>query len=109
MLREGGTIVRGVRRGLGHTPLDRPEFERLARPVIPECWPKKLPGSRISLHAARYDRLAPCHGIAKLARTWDAKLFIHQAAHYHLANSCRIFPQIADEICAFSRLQNGRK
>ena len=66
MLREGGTIVRGVRRGLGHTPMDRPEFERLARPVIPECWPKKLPGSRISLHAARYDRLAPCHGIEKL-------------------------------------------
>jgi hypothetical protein len=107
MLREGGTIVRGVRRGLGHDPFDRSDFERLARPVIPECWPSKLPGSRITLHAARYDRLAPCQGIEKLARTWETKLVVHPAAHYHLANSSRIFPQIADEICAFGRIQNG--
>lgn len=99
MLREGGTIVRGIRRGIGHYPFEQSELERVARPVIPACWPKKLPGSKISLHAARYDRLAPCRGIEELARIWDTKLVIHPAAHFHLANSPRIFPQIAEEVC----------
>jgi hypothetical protein len=104
MLREGGTIVRGIRRGIGHAPLDRIELERVARPVIPSCWPSKVPGARIALHAARYDRLAPCHGIESLARKWDTRLTIHAAAHFHLANSSRIFPDLAREICEFWRL-----
>jgi len=107
MLREGGTIVRGVRRGLGHEPLDQPEFERLAKPVIPGCWPKKLPGSRISLHAARYDRLAPCHAIESLAKLWEARLTVHPLAHFHLANSSHIFPYIADEVFGFATSADG--
>jgi hypothetical protein len=53
------------------------------------------------LHAARYDRLAPCDGIESLARTWDAELAVHPLAHFHLANSSRIFPQIAEEVRSF--------
>ncbi len=104
MLREGGTIVRGIRRGIGYELLDRAELERRARPVIPSCWPKKLPGSQIVLHAARYDRLAPCRPIEKLARSWDAKLVVHSAAHFNLTNSAHLFPQIAEEVCGLARL-----
>ena len=102
MLRAGGTIVRAVRRGLGRESLDKPEFERVARPVIPGCWPNKLTGSRISLHAARYDRLAPCHAIESLANRWKTKFTVHPLAHFHLANSARVFPEIADEVCEFA-------
>jgi pimeloyl-ACP methyl ester carboxylesterase len=108
MLREGGTIVRGIRRGIGHAPLERPELERMARPVVPLCWPRKLPADRISLHAARYDRLAPCDGIKKLAEAWQTRLAIHSRAHFQLANSTSIFPRIADEVCAFTFSQNRR-
>jgi pimeloyl-ACP methyl ester carboxylesterase len=102
MLREGGTIVRSIRRGIGHAPLERLELERLAKPVVPLHWPSALPGHRISLHAARYDRLAPCHGIEKLAQAWQTRLTLHSRAHFQLANSTSIFPQIADEVCDFA-------
>ena len=99
MLREGGTIVRGIRRGIGHYPFDQSELERMARPVIPGFWPKKLPSRQISLHAARHDRLAPCRNIEDLAQIWGARLVVHSAGHFHLANSPRIFPEIAEEVC----------
>ncbi len=102
MLREGGTMVRAVRRGIGRYPFDRPELERVARPVIPGCWPTKLSGEKISLHAARYDRLAPCCNIESLSREWGTRLVLHSAGHFHLANSPRIFPEMAEEICALA-------
>jgi len=104
MLRGGGTIVRGIRRGIGHYPFDQAELEHMARPVIPGFWPKKLTSRKISLHAARYDRLAPCENIEALARTWDAQLVIHSAGHFHLANSPLIFPEIAEEVCRLGRM-----
>jgi hypothetical protein len=104
MLREGGTMVRAVRRGIGHFPLDLPDLERAARPVIPGCWPKQLPGEKIVLHAARYDRLAPCRNIERLSKTWDTKLVLHSAGHFHLANSPRVFPALAEEICVLGGL-----
>ena len=107
MLRKrGGTIVRGVRRGIGYQPLDPTELERLARPVVPSSWPKKLSSRRISLHAARYDRLVPCRGIEALARLWGSKLEVHEAAHYSLAVSTRIFPRIGDEVCTFAGINS---
>ena len=48
---------------------------------------------------ARYDRLAPCRNIENLSETWDARLVLHSAGHFHLANSPRIFPELAREIC----------
>jgi pimeloyl-ACP methyl ester carboxylesterase len=108
MLREGGTIVRSIRRGIGHAPIERPELERLAKPVVPLHWPRTLPGDRISLHAARYDRLAPCHGIERLAQVWQTRLALHSRAHFQLANSASIFPRIADEVCDFAFSPNGR-
>jgi pimeloyl-ACP methyl ester carboxylesterase len=108
MLREGGTIVRSIRRGIGHAPLERPELERLARPVVPLHWRSKLASDRILLHAARYDRLAPCGGIERLAQVWQTRLVVHSRAHFQLANSSSIFPQIADEACDFAFSQDGR-
>ncbi len=99
MLHEGGTVVRAVRRGIGHRPLAPEELECLARPVVPALWKPKLSGSQILLHAARYDRLAPCRHIEELARAWNAQLVVHPAAgHFALANSPWIVPQVADEI-----------
>lgn len=101
MLRQrGGTIVRGVRRGIGHQPLDADQILRVACPVVPLRWPQKLDGRRISLHAARYDRLVPYRAIEKLSRLWNTQFDVHEAAHYSLAVSTSLFPQIADELCA---------
>jgi hypothetical protein len=33
---------------------------------------------------------------------------MHSRAHFQLANSTSIFPQIADEVCTFAFSQNGR-
>lgn len=107
MLREGGTIVRGIRRGIGHIPIDRSVLEQMARPVIPSCWPSKLDSRRISLHAARYDRLVPCRAIEDLARQWNTRLTLHAAAHYGLAVSPKIFPQVAEEICDLAFAERG--
>ena len=101
MLQSGGTIVRGLRRGLGHAPLDIEELSRMAGPVVPLRWQPRLPGERISLHAAIYDRLVPCEGIEELALQWGTRLTRHRAAHYALAVSSSIFPQIAGEICGW--------
>lgn len=102
MLRKrGGTIVRGVRRGIGYQPLDPANVARLVRPVVPTNWPQKLRGNRISLHAGRYDRLVPQRGIELLARLWNTQLAVHNAAHYNLAMSTRFLPQIAAEVCSF--------
>lgn len=99
MLVEGGTVTRAVRRGIGHRPLAPEELARIARPVIPAIWPKKLPGSKILLHAARHDRLAPCQHIEELSRTWGTRLVLHpQAGHFALANSSWIVPQVAEQV-----------
>lgn len=106
MLRKrGGTMVRGVRRGLGYQPMNADSVERLVRPVVPSNWPQKIPGNRISLHAGRYDRLVPLKGIESLARRWITRLTLHDAAHYSLAMSTHILPQIAREVCAFSGIE----
>ena len=109
MLHEGGTIVRGIRRGIGHIPVDRSELERMARPVIPGSWSNKLEGARISLHAAQYDRLVPSSAIEELARAWNTRFTMHSAAHFSLAVSPRIFPHVAGEVCEFAGgAQGGR-
>jgi hypothetical protein len=100
--KRGGTVVRGVRRGIGYQPLDAAYVTRIVRPAVPTNWPQLLSGDRISLHAGRYDRLVPQRGIEDLARLWNAKLAIHRAGHYHLALSTRIVPQIAAEVCSFA-------
>jgi len=102
MLREGGTIVRAIRRGMGHAPLDQAALEQMARPVLPGRWPTRLGGGRISLHAARYDRLVPSAAIEELARAWNTRFTMHAAAHFSLAVSPWIFPLVARELCEFA-------
>jgi hypothetical protein len=96
--RGGGTVVRSIRRGIGYDRLDVAELERVARPIVPSRWQTKLDGNRIMLHAARFDRLVSCAGVTELARVWNARLTMHDAAHYSLAVSTRIFPQVADQV-----------
>jgi hypothetical protein len=98
--RGGGTVVRSIRRGIGYDRLDLGELERVARPIVPSRWPSRLDGNRIMLHAARFDRLVPCTGVTDLARLWNARLTMHDAAHYSLAVSTKIFPQVADQVCS---------
>jgi hypothetical protein len=98
--RGGGTVVRSIRRGIGYDRLDVAELERVARPIVPSRWPNKLDGSRIVLHAARFDRLVSSAGVIELARLWNARLTMHDAAHYSLAVSNRIFPQVAEQVCS---------
>jgi pimeloyl-ACP methyl ester carboxylesterase len=100
MLRESTTIVRGIRRGLGYERLDQDELERLARPILPEHWQPRVPRERIILHAARYDRLVPCHGIEQLARSWRTRLVFHDDAHFRLALSAGTTARVAAEIVA---------
>jgi pimeloyl-ACP methyl ester carboxylesterase len=99
---KGGTLVRGVRRGIGYQAMDSEYTTRVSRPLVPAHWPQKLSGRRIALHAAVYDRFVPRRSIENLARQWNAQLTIHKAAHYNLALSTRILPVVSREICAFA-------
>lgn len=98
MVRQGSTLIRGLRRGLGYDMPPHNELDRIVRPVVPLRWQPKLPGNRITLHAARYDRFVPCRGIEELSRTWGTKLVLHNEAHYRLAVSPKTTPIVAEEI-----------
>ncbi|MBS0265414.1 MAG: hypothetical protein JSS02_25995, partial [Planctomycetes bacterium] len=100
--KRGGTLVRGVRRGIGYQRLDPQLATQVGRPLVPAHWPQILPGHRLALHAAVYDRFVPRRSIEELARLWNARLTLHQAAHYNLALSTRILPEVSAEICAFA-------
>jgi len=102
MLRESTTVVRGIRRGLGRAPLDAAELERIARPVVPSNWPAPLPGDRIVLHAARFDRLVPWKGIERLSQKWNTRLVMHSEAHFRLAMSGTSTSQVAEQVLAFA-------
>jgi hypothetical protein len=102
MQKKGGTVVRGVRRGIGFQPLDHAHLARLIRPVVPTHWAPLLKGERISLHAGRYDRLCPRRGIEQLGERWNARFTLHNAAHYHLALFTKILPFVADDVCEFA-------
>jgi pimeloyl-ACP methyl ester carboxylesterase len=99
MLRHGGTLMRAVRRSLGYAPLDVSELERWAKPILPGEWTPRLPGERIILHAARFDRFVPCSRIVALAQKWNTQLELHDyEAHYSLAVSPRIAPLVARQV-----------
>lgn len=98
MLRHGGTLMRAVRRNLGYRPLNQSELERWARPILPGEWTPRLPGGRIVLHAARFDRFVPWGRIVALAKKWNARLELHNEAHYSLAVSPRIAPMVAGQV-----------
>jgi pimeloyl-ACP methyl ester carboxylesterase len=102
MQKRGGTMVRGVRRGIGYHPLDPAQVARLIRPVVPTNWPPRIRGERISLHAGRYDRLCPRRGIEQLGELWNTRFTLHKAAHYHLALFTQILPLVAAEACEFA-------
>lgn len=102
LLRDGGTLIRAVRRGLGHLPLEFDQLLRVSRPIVPGNWAPLLPGDAITLHAARYDRFVACRHIEELARQWGARLVLHNDGHCRLAVSAHIIPLLADEIVSRS-------
>jgi hypothetical protein len=102
MLHDGGTMVRGIRRGIGFGAINAEELARLARPVVPSHWKPKLAADRIVLHAARYDRFVPCKGIEELAGRWGTRLVVHNEAHYRLAVSPQITPLVASQVLELS-------
>jgi len=40
----------------------------------------------------------------RLIHAWKTRLVIHPAGHFHLANSPRIFSEMAEEICVFGKI-----
>lgn len=98
MLREPTTVVRAIRRGLGLTPIDSRELERIAAPVLPMHWTPRLPGSRIILHAARYDRLVSCRDIERLADCWKTRLVEHKETHFRATTGPEMPGVVAQEV-----------
>ncbi len=101
LLEEGGTIVRAVRRGLGHGPLSEDTIRKAVRAVTPLYWTPRLDPSRIHLHAATYDRFVPTSRILELAKRWGANVKEHPTGHMGLTQQSRYIQQVADEILKF--------
>ena len=100
LLEEGGTIVRAVRRGLGHGPLADETLRKAVRAVTPLYWTPRVDPRRIHLHAAAYDRFVPTRRIVELADRWGANFTEHPAGHMALTQKARYIDHIAGEIRA---------
>lgn len=98
VLTRGGVIVRAARRGLNLGSLTMAEMRQAARAVSPSCWPAPLPGDRISLQAADYDRFVPTVGIVRLAELWGARLVRYPVGHMQLANFPLWLGKVADSV-----------
>lgn len=101
LLEEGGTIVRAVRRGLGHGPLAEETIRKAVRAVTPLYWTPKLDPERIHLHAATFDRFVPTGRIIELAERWGAKITLHPTGHMGLTQKRRYIQVVAEEILEF--------
>lgn len=101
LLEEGGTIVRAVRRGLGHGPLAEDTIRKAVRAVTPLHWTPRLDPRRIHLHAATFDRFVPTSRITELAKRWGAKITMHPTGHMGLTQKSRYIREVAEEILAF--------
>ena len=98
LLEEGGTIVREVRRGLGHGPLPEETIRQAVKAVTPSCWTPRLDPARISLHAAEFDRFVPTPRIRKLAERWGTRFTVHPTGHMGLTQKSRYIHVAAEEI-----------
>lgn len=98
LLDEGGTIVRAVRRGLGHGPLAEDTILRAVRAVTPAYWTPRIDPARIHLHAAVYDRFVPTSRIVELSETWGTALTLHPTGHIGLTQKLRYIQQVAENV-----------
>jgi pimeloyl-ACP methyl ester carboxylesterase len=98
LLREGGTLIRAVRSGLGRGKLDFDEIERRTRPLVPGLWKPKLCGERVRLHAARYDRFVKSDHIAELSSAWQAPLRMWPAGHFAATMRRTIIDPVANDL-----------
>jgi pimeloyl-ACP methyl ester carboxylesterase len=98
LLREGGTLIRAVRSGLGRVPLDFEEISRRTRPLVPALWQPRLNGHRVRLHAARYDRFVKADHIAELSAAWGAPLRMWPAGHFAATMRRTIIDPVANDV-----------
>jgi len=82
LLQEGGTLIRAIRMGLGKEPLDISRLDALTAPLIPQRHQPRLPGHRIHLHIARYDRFVKADHIRELAALWNTRTSEYPDGHY---------------------------
>jgi hypothetical protein len=95
-LTRGGAIVRAARRGLNLGSMSYAEMRQAAKAISPSCWPAPLPGGRVFLRAADYDRFVPTAGIVRLAELWGARLVRYPVGHMQLASFPRWLGKVAD-------------
>lgn len=97
-LEEGGSVARGIRYGLGRTPLDPQRMKDIARPLTIRNWEPRLSADRIHLHAARYDRFVPTWRIAELAEMWNTQFTMHPTGHIQITTAGKYTDHVARDI-----------
>jgi hypothetical protein len=102
LIQEGGSITRASRLGLGRGELDPDLLEHVARGVSPLFWPQRIPGSRVVLHAAKWDRFVPTRRICQLAETWHTGYDLHHTGHIGVTTSRKIVRDVAADILAIT-------
>lgn len=98
LIQEGGPITRASREGLGRGELDPEHLKHVARAVSPLYWPQQLPGCRMTLHAARWDRFVPTTRIHQLAGMWNTKFQVHATGHIGVTTSRKVVGDVATDV-----------
>lgn len=98
LLREGGTLIRAVRSGLGRGPLAFEDIENRTRPLVPALWSPRVPGDRIRLHAALYDRFVKADHIAELSSAWGAPLRMWPTGHFAATMQRTIIEPVSNDL-----------
>lgn len=102
ILKEGGTVVRAVRRGLGKAPFDEFALRRMSQPTSPLRWSPPRSARRTILHLAEHDRFVPNRRIEQLAERWNARLVRHDIGHIGMVVRNDILDQVAREVTEFA-------
>lgn len=98
LLEEGGTLIRAVRMGLGKDRLDLNRLNDLVAPIVPQRHQPKLPGDRIHLHIARYDRFVKADHIRELATLWGTRTSEYPEGHYSVTMQPTLIAPLAQNL-----------
>ncbi|WP_298862888.1 hypothetical protein [uncultured Gimesia sp.] len=104
ILEEGGTVVKAIRRGVAHEPIDLDRLEQLSRPLVIANWTTKVPTSAIHLHVADYDRFIPSFRIEALAERWKTQSSHHPLGHIEATTGPKVVSQVSSDILHFWNL-----
>ncbi len=98
LLQEGGTLIRAVRMGLGKAPLDLGRLEAITAPLVPQRHRPKLPGDRIHLHIAEFDRFVKSDHIRELATSWGTRTTFYPDGHYSVTMQQTVIAPLAESL-----------